>query len=57
MGGGLGKLGKKDEGITYKLAVTKQPWGCKYSVGNMVSNITITVYGASKYWTYGMITS
>ena len=40
-----GELGEKGEGIkNYKLAATKQSWACK--VGNIVNNITITMYCA-----------
>ena len=46
---GVGGLGEKDEGIkTYKLAVTKQSWGC---TGNIANNIVITMRGAS--WVLG----
>lgn len=41
-------MGEKGEIKKYKLAVTKQLWDIKYSVGNIqvVNNIVVTVCGA-----------
>ena len=44
MGGGVGGLGEKTEGIKkYKLAVTSHG-DVKHSIGNIVNNIIITTY-------------
>ena len=44
-GRGIGELGEKGEGIKkYKLVVTKYRGG-KHSIGNIVNDIVITVYG------------
>ena len=40
-------LGEKGEGIKkYKLVVTKRSWDIKYSTGNRVNSIVITMCGA-----------
>ena len=40
-------LGEKCEEVEkYRLVVTKQLWDVKYSIGNIVGNIVIHVYGA-----------
>ena len=40
-------MGEKGEGIKkYKLVVTEQSWGVKYSIGSIVSNTVITMCGA-----------
>ena len=50
--GGL-RAGERGEGIKkYKLAVTKQLQGCKYSIRNIVDNIVITMYHAR--WALGL---
>ena len=39
--------GRKGKGIRkYKLAVTKEPWDVKDSIGDIVHNIAITMCGA-----------
>ena len=44
---GVRRLREKDEEIKkYKLVVTKSSWDVKDSIGNMVNNIVITMYGA-----------
>ena len=44
----IGGLGEKGEGINkYKLVVTKQSWDVKYSLGNTVGTVVITMCGAS----------
>ena len=39
-------MGESGEGIEkYRLVVTEWSWGLKYSIGNIVNNIVITIYG------------
>ena len=46
---GIGGLDEKGERIKiYKFVVTKQPCDVMYSIGNVVNNIIITMYGASQ---------
>ena len=41
----VGVLSEKAEGIMkYKLVVTKQLSGCKYSIQNIFNNIVLTIY-------------
>ena len=43
---GIWGLGEKGEGIKeYKLAITNSPGGVQYSLGNIVYNTVITIYG------------
>ena len=38
---------KKDEGIEkYRWVVTEQSWGCEVSIGSIVNNVTVTMFGA-----------
>ena len=44
---GVGGMGKKGERIKkYKLVVTESSWVIKYSIGSIVNNIIVTMYGA-----------
>ena len=38
-------MGGKGEGIKYKLVVTEWSQDVKYSIGNIVTNVLITMYG------------
>ena len=41
------RISKKGEGIQkYKLVVTEQSQDVQYSVGNIVNNVVMTMYGA-----------
>ena len=48
MGGGLWGWMEKVEGLSrgkYTLVVAEKTWGCKYSIGNIINNILISMRG------------
>ena len=41
-------VGERGEGKKYNVVVTEQSWGLRCSIGNIVDDVVVTVYGARR---------